>query len=178
MTTFTDPSPVVVGTATKKSYWDKVYDNTFWLRDHAVRTLDIQNTKIGNAGLGSTLMSYTLPGGTVFAGRGIRASFYGSFAANGNTKGLRITMPGYNATHAPGTSMSGSKWRAEAVQTFQSATEAALRVTLWVDEVMVINTLQDALPVTWANAYDVKALGQVSSTANDILQWFQHVEII
>lgn len=110
--TFTDPSPVVVGAATKKSFWDKVYENTFWLRDNR-GVLDYQHTPVGNVGTGwDQLMSYVLPAERCdVVGKGIRFTALGSKANNANSKAIRVKFAGVTLGEIPASTVANRSWR-------------------------------------------------------------------
>jgi hypothetical protein len=69
MPVFTSSNPVVVGQATKKTHYDKVFDNTLWLYDETIirpKQIHRNTTAVAVSGASEQdLMSWSIPGGTL-----------------------------------------------------------------------------------------------------------------
>jgi len=170
--TFTDPSPVVVGAATKKSFWDKVYENTFWLRDNTQRCLWRSTTPVANVGAGAdVLMSYTLPADTLV--NGMEIEMFGQTAGNANSKTLALWIGGTGFV-MPAAAMNLSSWRFRAV-VVRAPSSPTIFTCTFVEASLttdaVVRTLEDtssAAVDNWSVDKDIQVTGEGVAN-NDIL---------
>ncbi len=139
----------------------------------------VNTTPVSNTGTAETdLMSYVLPAGALSAnGKGIRATAWGTTAANGNTKTIKYYF-GSTGTTFVNSALNTGVWRV----TFDVIRASA--TTQESNSFAIDNTGSNATPrrvaysETLASAVTIKITGQSGTTSNDITQTGMIIEVL
>lgn len=137
---------------------------------------DINTTPVGNVGSGEDdLMTFTIPAGALGDnGDMIRAEGFGTFAANSQSKTIKLYFGTTQVGTVVGTTtFNAIDWRYTMTAVRTGASTGIVATTIFVDSMAI--TEYTAVADTFAGTYVVKATGTASSD-NDIQQLFQNVE--
>lgn len=137
---------------------------------------DINITPVGNVSTGEDdLMTFTIPAGALGDnGDMIRSEGFGTFAANSQSKTLKVYFGTTQvATAAGSAAFNNIDWRYTMTAIRTGASTGIVVATIFVDSLAHTNYV--AVSDTFAGTYQIKVTGEASSN-NDIQQLFQGVE--
>lgn len=142
--------------------------------DHINYVLDSKYSDTGTTAVTTeeTLYTYSLPAATVANdGESIRITVFGTFAANGNGKTIKVKVgTTVYVTNSVTTSPNAYSWKAEVLIERTGATGAVGGSNLIIDTKVNENVNINKSGITWANANTITVTGQNAvATANDIV---------
>lgn len=130
--------------------------------------LHVDTTAVGNVGAGTdNLMTYSLPGGTMAVGRGVRITAWGTTANNANPKTVVLAFGSTILSTALTISIAGA-WRIQAEVILTAASVQSCIASLTQGATSLADVERTALTETDSAAITIKCTGTVTDGGGGI----------